>query len=347
MRRMMIIFIIMLGILIPEQSFAMLDFLDSVVKVGEQAEGSITKIESIYESVEKKLQEFSSKFDNVKKLREKAKKVQQQVKKVNETRKQIENGDYVSLYNTHLSNVQIPGTNKAANSGDNATPELEQQVAMSYFSRTNQANDVQVAKAKKTNLNRKIVKNFSANYANALTQRRSLQKQSQEVAKELESKDGESKDVPELLEKYGAVLDRADNHWIDILRFEATSVSTVLEVTEMNKRIDDISEIIGVDEATAAKAMSKNGGDLTLQQPQGGVTVGEVVNSVSDKVNTATDIYNKVSSGDYRGAYDATSTASDTVNDYYKQWKAKKAAEEAANGADGGSGAGTGGGTNE
>ncbi len=342
MRRMMTItFIIMLGIILPKQSFAMLDFLDSVIKIGEKAEGAITKVESVYESVEKKLQEFSSKFDNVKKLREKAKKVQQQVKKANETRKQIESGDYVSLYNTHLSNVQIPGTNKAANGGDNATPELEQQVAMSYFSRTNQANDVQLAKARKTNLNREIVKNMSANYGNALARRRALQKEADDIAKEMESKDGNSKDVPELMEKYKNILQRADYHWIDILRFEATSVSTVLKVTEMNKRVDDISEIIGVDEETAIKTVNDNGGSLLNRQSQGGVTIGDVVNSVGDKVNTATDIYNKVSSGDYRGAYDATSTASDTVNDYYKQWKAKKAAEEAA----GDSGAG--GGTNE
>lgn len=340
------IFLMMIGILIPKQSFAMLDFLDSVVKIGEQAEGVVTKVESVYESVEKKLQELSSKFDNVKKLRDKAKEYQQKAKEFNDARKMIENGEYMAFYNKHLSNVQIPGTNKAATGGDTPSPELEQQMAMSYFSRTNVANDVQVAKARKTNINRQIVKNFSRSFANALVERRVIQKQMAEEAKRIEEQYYVNKDVPAAQEKYRLLSQTANFRWLEMMTFEASTIASVLEVTELNKRVDDISEILGVDEETAQKSMQEMGGDLSqqMQQPNG-KTVGDYVNFASDKVNQAESLYNKVKSGDYRGAYDSASDAKNTVDDYYKQWKEKQAAKKAAqNGGEGGGGdAGSGG----
>lgn len=335
------IFLMMIGILIPKQSFAMLDFLDSVIKVGEQAEGAITKVEGIYEEVEKKLQEFTSKFDNVKKLRDKAKEYQKKVKDFNDTRKMIENGEYMAFYNKHLSTLQVPGTNKAATGGDTASPELEQQVALSYFSRTNQANDVQVAKAHKTNVNRQLVKNFSRSYANALAKRLEIQEHLKTVQEEMQNeKDNKSKDLPELQEKYRKLMGEVDHRWQDIMLFEANNIAFILEVAEANKRVDDISEVLGVDEATAQKSLQNMGGDLSkqLQQPNG-ATVGDYVNFVSDKVNQGENLYNKVKSGDYRGAYNSASDAKNTVDDYYKKWKEKQAAKKAAeNGGEGGGG---------
>ena len=206
--------------------------------------------------------------------------------------------------NTRLSNVSLPGIASGVNLGEYVSPQLKQQIGLTYFKRQNVQNDVQVTVATDLKNNNLLVENLAIIFANGLVNRKKLMDEAASIKEEDDKQEKDDKesnpDVNTVKWRYGEALRRANHRWLEIMSFEAAYRKTLSEMLMTGGRIDDISEIISEDEQKAMENMANNpnqqGNPLNTNNPLGGI-------NPADLGNIGKNILNDIKNGNYSNAF--------------------------------------------
>ncbi len=367
MKKYILTFVVTIGLLLPKDALAMLDFLKDLVEFLENCQEQVTRVVDDYNKYQMQLQEYTTTMDNVKKYKKMAQKAVDTGRKV----RRVASGDYSEFFNTKLSSLQWPGLDAASDAGEYVTPQVKRQVALSYFKKRHTNKDIETTAAKDEAMNNLGIDNLAIDYANALSKRKNMLDELEKDSDDEEDSD-DGKDVNELEQKYGVVNRRANHRWQDIVMFEASHISNTLKPKANNIRVDDMSEVIGEDAKEAATELQNQGVRIPENGSNGffrdNVTVGDVyrlatsgidalkrqdyssafnsmsglysgtgksdpkveetLRKISSKMSTSEYIYDRAEAGDYDSVIDKTY---DEGKGYYDEINKTKKEKEKTN----------------
>lgn len=305
MKKKIATFLIALLVLFPKTSRADLDILSIFQDVLKTFQEKMNTVVHTYLGYQINLQELALNGDIVEQLKS-------QVKNELDARsaaflgdlKNQAGGAFNEFLNTRLNNVSLPGVASGVNLGAYVSPQLKQQVGLTYFKRQNVQNDVQVTVAADLKNNNLLVENLAIIFANGLVNRKKLMDEAVSIKESDEKQESEDKesnpDVNTVKWRYGETLRRANHRWLEIMGFEAAYRKTLSEMLMTGVRIDDISEIIGEDEKKALENMAtdtnQQGNPLNANNPLGGL-------NSTDIGNLGKNILNDIKNGNYSNAF--------------------------------------------
>ncbi len=289
MKKYMIAFIIVIGLLLPKYAVAELDFIKDFIGGVEIGEENVSLYVNDNVKGQVNLQEKTTDTKNQKKAKSLARTAIQVLNGSQKARKFIDTGDYSEFFNTKISNLQWPGIDAATDCGEYTSPMTKRQVLMSYFKKKHVDNDVQVSVAKDVAMNNLAIENLAIDYANALVTRRQLQEESKKLSTPDEQrgdKDAKNsgKDIMELEWNYGVVMRRANNRWLNILLFESSHISNILKERANKVRLDDTADVLGEKTEETVEQLKEHG-VRTPQYGSNGITIGNVENLVNKGID--------------------------------------------------------------
>ena len=291
--------LVALLVLFPKTSRADLDILSIFQDVLKTFQEKMNTVVHTYLGYQINLQELALNGNIVEQLKS-------QVKQELDARSAAFLGDlknqagsaFNEFLNTRLNNVSLPGVASGVNLGSYVSPQLKQQVGLTYFKRQNVQNDVQVTVATDLKNNNLLVENLAIIFANGLVNRKKLMDEAASIKEEDDKQEKEDKesnpDVNTVKWRYGEALRRANHRWLEIMGFEAAYRKTLSEMLMTGGRIDDISEIIGEDEKKAMENMAS--GANQPNNPLGGI-------NPADLGNIGKNILNDIKNGNYSNAF--------------------------------------------
>lgn len=265
--------LVVLLVLFPKTSRADLDVLSIFEDVLKTFQEKMNTVVHTYLGYQINLQELALNGDIVEQLKSKVKgELDTRANAVLGDLKNQANSSFMEFLNTRLNNVSLPGITSGINLGSYVSPQLKQQVGLTYFKRQNVQNDVQVTVAADLKNNNLLVDNLGVIFANGLVNRKKLMTETANI-KEEDEKEEANPDVNTVKWRYGEILRRANHRWLEIMGFEAAYRKALSEMQMTGGRMDDISEIIGEDEKKAMENMAANatqtGNPLNATNPLG------------------------------------------------------------------------------
>lgn len=310
MKRIIVIFIMIISLMLPKNAAASFDFLKNFLEIIGLSEEDITSVVNDYVEHEIGLQELTTDLKN-----------QKYVKQISGISSQVSNlkdpsiSGYAEFLNSSLSNLQWPGLDAATDAGGYTTPQTKKQTALSYFKKQHVRNDVQVNLAKDIAINNLAIENLAIDYGNGLSMRYNLQQEMKKLADEENAQDS-GDDVQALEWNYGVIARRANHRWLEILRFEASHIASMLESQENSVRIDDMSEVLGEDAADAMQNLQEQGA-RTPESGSNGMDSGKAANAAkaaeaAQKAGQAAQIAERgiqaIKNKDYSSAFSSMSS---------------------------------------
>ncbi len=278
MKKSIPVIIAVISFLLPKNAAASFDLFKDFIEIVGISEEDVTVAVNEYIEHEIDLQEKTTDTRNQKIAKKLARNGIRAANNKREGRKWIDAFDYTEIYNTKVNNLQWPGIDAATDAGEYTTPQTKKQTALAYFKKQHVRNDVQVNLAKDIAINNMAINNLAADYANGLSTRYNLQEEKKKLAGEDNYTDS-GEDIQTLEWNYSVVMRRANNRWLDILRFEATHMSNLLKNQANSIRVDDISEIIGEDVSEAVEQLQNQG----VRVPESGSSGVYEANSKKEK----------------------------------------------------------------
>jgi len=168
-------------------------------------------------------------------------------------------------------------------------------IGISAAGKRRTANEVAETTENRKEVNRLMIENTAAEYAKGLVLRRSIQDESEEIAKEDEE---EMEDIPVISNSYRKVYLRAMRRWLKLL--EASSSQIGMEATqELSLRRLTTEEIEEKEEAIAAAEAAGNGNVLT--NIANGTLNGLDIKDISSTINYGVNTYKAAKNGNISG----------------------------------------------